>query len=643
MSNAEHLTPGPEEKETSASKEIQVGSEVVVTFRYGRQPRTGQRNLISKETGRKHILPNMVGEQPLEGIQYKTTIVDDTQPFNPHGGAFIAEILEPTEWGKIQLKMKVDGYAFMMPYDKVSQARKPLSSGDIKRSLELTYSHGKWDLIVLDFTGTEEGGFDNARYGVWGRRKPITEETKEVGKQTIPLAEPEEPLFKEVKEMMIPPIEIMPGAKTVRVLDIEVEKNPKPGKLVPPPEKFKFYTLDQKTMGIVYRVASAYSRRSPLFLEGDTATSKTSGAEFFASIIGAEVRRLNLSGQTDTTELIGKFVPNDGSKQIEFENRIRGWDGEDEKEREEAYQHLHPESVAVLKKIYSKIKEEGKARTLTRDESAQISYNEDLNIFESQWVWQDGIIPQAMKKGQIVILDEATLAEPQIVERINSVLEEPPSLVLSENGGILIGPNGEYEVHPNFWIVGTGNPAGMAGRRAFSEAFLRRWRDFYRAETPTENEYEEMLRFMVFGEQPTLEFENITYKGPGQAETPYSFLADVPGIDKFLMSLALFHKDMINLAEPAVMTIGKSRHRMGGKYIFTRETLLSVMQFLAQEKVLDVVATKQKDEPVYLEDWRVRAEKALQRYYLDPVLEEDRRIIKDAMQKYPVAEVLGEN
>ena len=42
------------------------------------------------------------------------------------------------------------------------------------------------------------------------------------------------------------------------------------------------------------------------------------------------------------------------------------------------------------------------------------------------WRWQDGLVVQAMKHGWWVLLDEVNLAEPQILERLNSVLERDP-------------------------------------------------------------------------------------------------------------------------------------------------------------------------------------------------------------------------
>lgn len=67
--------------------------------------------------------------------------------------------------------------------------------------------------------------------------------------------------------------------------------------------------------------------------------------------------------------------------------------------------------------------------------------------------WSGGILLDAMKNGHWVVLDEVNLAEPAILERINSLLDGDRSLVLMEKG------NERIEAHPNFRIFMTMNPA----------------------------------------------------------------------------------------------------------------------------------------------------------------------------------------
>ena len=56
-------------------------------------------------------------------------------------------------------------------------------------------------------------------------------------------------------------------------------------------------------------VAQAVALREPCLLEGVTSTSKTSSILYLAALLNQPVVRLNLNGQTDTGELVGRFVP----------------------------------------------------------------------------------------------------------------------------------------------------------------------------------------------------------------------------------------------------------------------------------------------------------------------------------------------
>ncbi|MGB3081935.1 MAG: AAA family ATPase, partial [Candidatus Omnitrophota bacterium] len=87
--------------------------------------------------------------------------------------------------------------------------------------------------------------------------------------------------------------------------------------------------------------------------------------------------------------------------------------------------------------------------------------------------WMDGTLVEAMKKGWWVLLDEINLAEPEILERINSLLDDDGYLVISEHNGERVKP------HPNFRLFAAMNPAAYTGRNRLSVAmrnkFTERW------------------------------------------------------------------------------------------------------------------------------------------------------------------------
>src|SRR5262249_9083690 len=52
-------------------------------------------------------------------------------------------------------------------------------------------------------------------------------------------------------------------------------------------------------------------------------------------------------------------------------------------------------------------------------------------IFE----WHDGPLVQAMRNGDVFLLDEISLADDSVLERLNSVLEPARTIILAERGG----------------------------------------------------------------------------------------------------------------------------------------------------------------------------------------------------------------
>lgn len=57
----------------------------------------------------------------------------------------------------------------------------------------------------------------------------------------------------------------------------------------------------------------------------------------------------------------------------------------------------------------------------------------DLCQLQSEWqtifMWQDGPLVEAMKKGDMFLIDEISLADDSVLERLNSVLEPERKLV----------------------------------------------------------------------------------------------------------------------------------------------------------------------------------------------------------------------
>jgi MoxR-like ATPase len=299
-------------------------------------------------------------------------------------------------------------------------------------------------------------------------------------------------------------------ADSVRILDVTLPRRGPGGSRVPPQERFSHLCLDGGFLEAARTVAVAAAAGLPCGLEGETAVSKTTVVLWLAHLCRQDAVRLNLNGQSDTGELVGRFVP------ATEENR--------------------------------------------------------------SWRFWEGVVPAAMRNGWWVVLDELNLAEPQVLERLNPVLEQPPSLVLSEHDGLQFGPGGDVPVADSFRVFATMNPAEYAGRSVLSPAFRDRFGLWSFLEPPSEADYRALLHRLVHGAQPEFTFQAMTWQAP-DAEPVYPALAKEKDIDRVLDSLATFHSAVISAAGgDGTAELGRGRRE---RYVFTRRTLLNTVALLA--------------------------------------------------------------
>ena len=76
-----------------------------------------------------------------------------------------------------------------------------------------------------------------------------------------------------------------------------------------------------------------------------------------------------------------------------------------------------------------------------------------------------------MKEGSVLLIDEISLADDSVLERLNSVLEPERTLLLAEKGG---GDGGQNEIEQvvameTFRVIGTMNPGGDYGKKEVRE------------------------------------------------------------------------------------------------------------------------------------------------------------------------------
>ena len=116
----------------------------------------------------------------------------------------------------------------------------------------------------------------------------------------------------------------------------------------------------------------------------------------------------------------------------------------------------------------------------TADESVTRQLQEMANKVAEQvpncralFTWYDGPLVTAMRNGDLLLIDEISLADDSVLERLNSVLEPSRTLTIAEKGGEVI------IAHPQFRVLATMNPGGDFGKKELSPALRNRFTEIW--------------------------------------------------------------------------------------------------------------------------------------------------------------------
>lgn len=94
--------------------------------------------------------------------------------------------------------------------------------------------------------------------------------------------------------------------------------------------------------------------------------------------------------------------------------------------------------------------------------------------------WVDGPLVTALREGDIFLLDEISLADDSVLERLNSVLEPERTLFVPEIGAI--------SAHDGFQFLATMNPGGDYGKKELSPALRNRFTEIWVPTVDDEND-----------------------------------------------------------------------------------------------------------------------------------------------------------
>lgn len=101
------------------------------------------------------------------------------------------------------------------------------------------------------------------------------------------------------------------------------------------------------------------------------------------------------------------------------------------------------------------------------------SENETDNTSQANFRWCDGVLLQAIKRGDWVLLDELNLASQSVLEGLNSCLDHRASVYIPELGQ-------SFDCPPSFRIFAAQNPLAQGGgRKGLPKSFLNRFTKVY--------------------------------------------------------------------------------------------------------------------------------------------------------------------
>ena len=208
-------------------------------------------------------------------------------------------------------------------------------------------------------------------------------------------------------------------------------------------------------------VSEALDNDEPILLVGPTGCGKTQVCQTIAALRGKVMRTYNAHTNTETGDLIGAQRPVRHRAAIEEQlaNDLKILMGNGPSDTRS--------STANLTEL---IESFGRLETRKEDSDLVERIRSGILLSQSLFEWVDGSVVTAMRNGQYFLLDEISLADDSVLERLNSVLESSRTVLLAEKGTI----DSSITAASGFQFLATMNPGGDYGKRELSAALRNR-------------------------------------------------------------------------------------------------------------------------------------------------------------------------
>ncbi|KAI5016290.1 hypothetical protein ZWY2020_006141 [Hordeum vulgare] len=255
-------------------------------------------------------------------------------------------------------------------------------------------------------------------------------------------------------------------------------------------QRFGHITWTKSMWRLFFLIERCYRSREPVLLVGETGGGKTTVCQVLSAVLGVQLHILNCHQYTETSDFIGGFCPVRDRSAIALEynhliSTLNGMKISIHVAGDAPFPSDISGAISVVNRMndildrYRKEKElfpEVPPQDIDDMEQIKLKLMDLHQKSEAIFLWQDGPLVQAMKSGDLFLIDEISLADDSVLERLNSVLEPERKLALAEKGGSVLE---KIVAHPNFFILATMNPGGDYGKKELSPALRNRFTELW--------------------------------------------------------------------------------------------------------------------------------------------------------------------
>lgn len=220
-------------------------------------------------------------------------------------------------------------------------------------------------------------------------------------------------------------------------------------------------------------VTQALQYNEPVLLVGETGCGKTTICQVLSQACGKSLHIVNAHQNTETGDIIGSQRP------------VRNRSDILDKLHNELQQIL--EQQGTLEELQLQYEQLDKSSLDPEVVTRITNFENQLKIL---FEWSDGSLIQALKQGDFFLLDEISLADDSVLERLNSVLEPERTILLAEKGS----QDSYITANEGFQFFATMNPGGDYGKKELSPALRNRFTEIW---VPSMEDMDDVLQIIT--------------------------------------------------------------------------------------------------------------------------------------------------